>query len=263
MKKSLQGNPILEQNYQLYTDYYAKPSWWFKNRYDTQVKKKTVIYLIRQAELPKTGQKILEIGFGSGEVLFSFGKTSELYGIELSQSAVDLANQRASSTNVPSYEFKISLGDKIDFPENMFDLVIASHVIEHVESDQVMLQEVIRVLKPHGKAVFLIPINENYPDPQHMRKYTETSFTEFLRTNGVPPILCSIKNELLFHIVEKFYFEHYNKRWKIRGPIISAIFNFSTAWIPFWGMRAVDKVFLKLGYKPRQFGCVVEKPGLP
>jgi len=55
--------------------------------------------------------------------------------------------------------------DLISLPyrEHRFDVVICSHVLEHVEDDRAALSEIYRVLKPRGKAILMSPIDQNLP----------------------------------------------------------------------------------------------------
>jgi SAM-dependent methyltransferase len=46
----------------------------------------------------------------------------------------------------------------IDQPDHSFDLVYASHVLEHVADDDRALREIVRVLRPGGWAVLPVPI---------------------------------------------------------------------------------------------------------
>ena len=60
----------------------------------------------------------------------------------------------------------------IDFPEHHFDLVIANHVLEHVSDDTRALREILRVLRPGGKAILQTPYASRLP-----RKFEDPSIT--------------------------------------------------------------------------------------
>ncbi len=51
--------------------------------------------------------------------------------------------------------------EKIDLPEGRFDVVICSHVLEHV-NDQKALSEIFRILTPGGRLVAMVPLIEGW-----------------------------------------------------------------------------------------------------
>lgn len=57
----------------------------------------------------------------------------------------------------------------IPSPDNSFDAILCSHVLEHIPDEATALQELHRVLKPNGWAILLVPIRkdwaETYEDP--------------------------------------------------------------------------------------------------
>lgn len=73
---------------------------------------------------------------------------------------------------------------EMPFPENTFDMVICNHVLEHVDDDTRAMSEILRVLKPGGVAILLVPLDikleHTYEDPtitsprertKHFRQY--------------------------------------------------------------------------------------------
>jgi hypothetical protein len=56
----------------------------------------------------------------------------------------------------------------IGVPDNTYDIVLCSHVLEHVPQDRVAMKEICRILKPGGWAILQVPIRWNrstYEDP--------------------------------------------------------------------------------------------------
>lgn len=46
----------------------------------------------------------------------------------------------------------------IKYPDDHFDVILCSHVLEHIPDDQLAMRELCRVLKPSGWALLLVPI---------------------------------------------------------------------------------------------------------
>ena len=53
--------------------------------------------------------------------------------------------------------------EAIDEPDNSYDLVLCSHVLEHVD-DQKALRELFRILRPGGTLVMMVPIVEGWQE---------------------------------------------------------------------------------------------------
>ena len=60
--------------------------------------------------------------------------------------------------NSPLTMFKMDITD-LKFKNDFFDVIICSHVLEHVKNDRQAIKELFRVLKPEGWTLILCPIN--------------------------------------------------------------------------------------------------------
>jgi ubiquinone/menaquinone biosynthesis C-methylase UbiE len=106
-----------------------------------------------------TFQKVLEVGAGEGSILYwleQFNFSQNLYALEISQSGVEQIQNKKLKT---LQEVKLFDGYQIPYEDNEFDLVICSHVIEHVEFPRMLLREIKRVSKYQ---VFEIPIDFSF-----------------------------------------------------------------------------------------------------
>jgi SAM-dependent methyltransferase len=68
----------------------------------------------------------------------------------------------------PSVDVKIDL-TQIAYPDNTFDVIFCSHVLEHVMNDLAAIHELFRILKPGGWAFLAVPIREKantFEDPK-------------------------------------------------------------------------------------------------
>jgi SAM-dependent methyltransferase len=68
----------------------------------------------------------------------------------------------------------------INFPDNSFDIIYCSHVLEHIPADLKAMTELYRVLKPGGWALLQVPVDRNrdttfeddsITDPDEREKY--------------------------------------------------------------------------------------------
>ena len=107
------------------------------------------------------GDKLLDVGCGSGSLIFKARpKFAELYGIDICLSRIEEAEQMAvekfgDSNNV---HFSVcNVNEKIDFPDNLFDVVASIAVVEHIFDPYHVIMEIHRVLKPGGVFVILVP----------------------------------------------------------------------------------------------------------
>ena len=103
---------------------------------------------------------VLENGCGVGmyvQKLSGFG--GRVIGLEY-----DL--ERATEAGLNSKEIVNAAGEFIPLPSSTFDLILSHEVIEHVQDDRAAISEMIRVLKPGGRAVIFCP-NRGYPYETH------------------------------------------------------------------------------------------------
>jgi len=240
-------------NQSFYEDYYRKPGWWFKYRYDTQQKVKTALYALKKSNIGLKDIGVLEIGFGSGDLLFKFGKGCSLYGVELSSHAVKNSADRARELNFRHFDFRLLNNDgSLPFKDIEIDLVIGSHVIEHIEDLDSFLDQIKRILVSNGLFLVLIPINERYNDPKHLHHFSSEKCIRLFQENHFECIF-SMENEFLNYLVEDIYWRHVEKDWNIKDNIKRIVFNFSFSRLPYTLYKFIDSLFLRFtNLKPRQ-----------
>ena len=110
----------------------------------------------------------------------------------------------------------------IPHPDDSFDSIICSHVLEHVADDRTAIQELHRVLAPHGWAIVMVPVDQSreltYEDPSivdpadrkrefwqedHVRLYGR-DFPERLRDAGFDVTLDPYVAELGVEALERY-----------------------------------------------------------
>lgn len=107
--------------------------------------------------------KILDAGCGTGEY-FPYYNGTEIYG-------VDLTARYLKKIPVKKYKQKISLKKadvrKLPFKANTFDFVLCAAVLEYMQNKKELdkaVNELKRVLKPHGMLVVSVPHKNNFTE---------------------------------------------------------------------------------------------------
>lgn len=99
----------------------------------------------RYLKLLKSHSKFLDVGCGLGLGLaYANQLNCDLYATEFDEGALNFVKEHFS---VKTYK-----GDLLEaqYPDNFFDFVHISHVIEHVIDPRAYVREMIRILKPGG-----------------------------------------------------------------------------------------------------------------
>lgn len=141
----------------------------------------------------RAGDRALDLGCGAGEftaVLADAG--AEAVGADVAEAA--LARARAQH---PTLDFRlIPVEGPLPFPDNAFDLVWSSEVIEHVADTARWVSEVRRVLVPRGRLLLTTPDHgrlrvalggiERFSEPlgDHLHLYTRRSLRTLLDEFG-------------------------------------------------------------------------------
>lgn len=96
--------------------------------------------------------KVLDVGCGSGEELVRLRRLGwQVEGVDFDLPAVETARR--------NYGLDVKLGtlEAQHYPDDSFDAVILSHIIEHVHDPVALLAECRRILKPGGEVVVITP----------------------------------------------------------------------------------------------------------
>lgn len=149
--------------------------------------------------------RILEYGCGDGSLAFELAlKGSDVIGIDISESAVEKARKRSAhlTDNEDTLVFEVMNAEVLTFEENSFDAVCGSAILHHLDIEKAY-QQIARVLRPGGVAVFLEPLGHN-PLINFYRHLTPE-----LRTRDEHPLLLGdIKlAQRYFSLVQAEYFQ--------------------------------------------------------
>jgi ubiquinone/menaquinone biosynthesis C-methylase UbiE len=135
--------------------------------------------LLRWAQ-PHKNERILDVACGEGRFSLKIAeRAGTVYGIDASSAAVDEAKSLSHKLKVDSH-FRVGDAEDLPYPSNFFDKIVCSSSLEHFEHDLQALNEVNRVLKPHGKLVltadsFTGPVGATTKE-RHKHRYRVVNF---------------------------------------------------------------------------------------
>lgn len=122
------------------------------------------IFVLKFAEI-KAGERVLDIGCGTGDQAFYLAKTGAIVaGVDISPQMIDTALKRQKREKLDVY-FQAADAVKLPFLEPVFDVALISLVLHEIDSQKrdEVLSEMKRVVKKGGRLIF---VDFNCPLPK-------------------------------------------------------------------------------------------------
>ena len=111
----------------------------------------------------RAGSRLLEIGCGAGNLLLQATVAGSYpVALDLSMQALTFVRSRleeAQDSWEAPHDFACTqaIGESLPFPEDTFDCILLSEVIEHLEAPEISIREAVRVLCPGGRLLITTP----------------------------------------------------------------------------------------------------------
>ena len=151
--------------------------WWFVARRH---------FILQFLKTQPKNLKRLDIGCSSGLMLNELhaqGYLSEnIFGIDISKKAIENCHTSGLTNTF------VMDASELTFPDESFDLIVASDCIEHLKEDDKALAHWNKVLKPNGKALIFAPAFMSLWSPHdeanhHFRRYRCKELTEKIKNH--------------------------------------------------------------------------------
>lgn len=162
--------------------------------------------------------RLLDVGCGAGTFLEAAARARwQATGVEVSQTAVE---------HVRGQGFEVFCGEleEANYPDEYFDVVIASEVLEHVLDPKALLGSIARVLRPggllwattpHGRGISARMLDLSWTTvcpPEHLQLFSVKSITGLLESAGFRRV------KVMTHGMNPFELGHELYRRFLRRP---------------------------------------------
>jgi SAM-dependent methyltransferase len=228
-------------------------------RYDARYRLFLLETLFKRFDIPFERQRVFELGFGTGSLLLRFDHTCALHGSELSESAVESLRRDARVRHYRELALLASDADGAPrFPGRDYDVVLASHVIEHVPDDRETLADLLAHMRPGGHAVFFLPLERPRHNPDHVRTYTAAGFSRLLREVGYETVFVEENFRYASHWVQVINWPS-RARIPLLGTLVEVLKTTLLALMPTSLVRLVEEPLARLHVAPYQLMVLARK----
>jgi phosphatidylethanolamine/phosphatidyl-N-methylethanolamine N-methyltransferase len=103
----------------------------------------------------QAGERVLEVGVGTGINLSLYPREADVTGIDFSSSMLEKARERAARKGAAPVRLLQMDAAALRFADDAFDIVYAPYLISVVPDPVKVAQEMRRVCRPGGRIIFL------------------------------------------------------------------------------------------------------------
>lgn len=153
---------------------------------------------MREVVLNYPQAHVLDLGCGGGHVSYQMATVAEhVTAYDLCAEMVELVLQQAQQKGLQHVQGKVGAAEQLDFLDQYFDVVISRYSAHHWHHLGQAMQEIHRVLKPHGRVIFFDVIGSADPildtflqtiemirDPSHVRDYSVAEWMRLAEYHG-------------------------------------------------------------------------------
>ena len=129
----------------------------------------------------QAGERVLEVGVGTGISLPQYAAHLRIFGTDISEAMLQKARKRVDELELKNVEgLAVMDAEKLEFPDDSFDVVMAQYVVTAVPNPEQALDEFARVLRPGGELIILTRVSAD----AGMRRFIEQRLQPVVRPLG-------------------------------------------------------------------------------
>jgi SAM-dependent methyltransferase len=229
-------------------------------RFDVRYRCQRLRAVLAELEVKVERCRVLDVGFGAGDLLASFPESCELCGVDVSASAVDGARRDPRFARYAAARFFTVPEDHPEqLPPMQADIVLSSHLLEHVPNDALLLSALFDRLVPGGTLAVFVPIEEPDYIMFHRRNYSLQSIAERVEQAGFE--LRRVEGSMYVNgHIWKLLTIPSRRRWPVCGPLVDALRMASLGVLPHAALERLDRCLYRLGLGARQALVIAQRP---
>jgi 2-polyprenyl-3-methyl-5-hydroxy-6-metoxy-1,4-benzoquinol methylase len=205
----------------------------------------------------RDGQRVLDFGCYDGYIVRRLRARSKIegVGVDISSKAIASATLAARQEGLENLAFVVADGARLPFPDDAFNVVVCSEILEHVPDLDAVLSEISRVLVHGGRLYATMPnsLSDVWRPfhalcrrvdqvEGHLRRMTKSEFVAALQGHGLQPTRVQYRGFVLSAIWYSTFI--YNPRVKQIGLSMIARQESLTQRLARMGAYAVMHVYI-------------------
>lgn len=123
--------------------------------------------------------EVLDVACGTGDLADYY--KGQYTGIDVSDIAIEMAKEsrvKDAKFLVQDWTEPQSLGGK------QFDTIVMGEFLEHLENDDIVFENILKVVKPNSRIIISVPNGDRIPDKNHFRIFTVASMRQRFNQYG-------------------------------------------------------------------------------
>jgi ubiquinone/menaquinone biosynthesis C-methylase UbiE len=143
-------------------------------------------------------ERVLDVATGSGHTAFALAPhVAEVVALDLTNTMLAVAQQEATTRNIPNISFLLGDAQAIPLADKSFDILTCRLAAHHFPNVQQASAEFARMLKPGGTLLVIDSCSPEEPaidlflntietlrDPSHVRNYRSSEWKDYLNAAG-------------------------------------------------------------------------------
>jgi len=187
--------------------YRGRQSWLHHIAYMRMAKVIVALRMLEEAGTDLSGKSILDYGFGAGTFFRYCPRDAFLFGVE--QDAANTESVRGmleerGYQHVDLQTIDIKAWETHPLLARKYDVILCSHVLEHMEAPKELVARMARCLETNGIFLGIVPINERVMNPHHVARVTEERIREWSSQPGIRLTLYRELDPLMYRLQPLF-----------------------------------------------------------